>query len=208
VAELRPAGNVLEIACGTGAWIGALAAVASSVTAIDAAPEAIGIARSQITAANVRFEVADAFSWTAPDRFDTVFLAFWLSHVPASRFGPFWRQLCELVAKHGRVLLVDEHPAVRDKEDYAPGSDEIIRRRLAGGSEYRLVKVFVHPASCRPGYASSAGTATSAGTAMTGSSAKPAPSGRSRGALRRAGFTGQSDTGPPTRSGLPCESQL
>ena len=144
IAALRPAGNVLEIACGTGMWTAALAGEAATVTAIDAAPEAIGIARGRVTAATVRFEVADVFPWTAPMRYDTVFFAFWLSHVPASRFGPFWRQLRGLVAGHGRVLFVDEHPDVRGK-DYAAGSDEIIRRRLAGGSEYRLVKVFVHP---------------------------------------------------------------
>jgi 2-polyprenyl-3-methyl-5-hydroxy-6-metoxy-1,4-benzoquinol methylase len=149
VAALRPAGDVLEIACGTGLWTGALAEAAATVTAIDAAPEAIAIARGRVTAANVRFEVADVFSWTAPARFDTVFFAFWLSHVPASRFGPFWRQLHGLVAGHGRVLLVDEHPDVRGKEDYAAGSGEVIHRRLADGSEHRLVKVFVHPGQLR-----------------------------------------------------------
>ena len=86
VAALRPAGNVLEIACGTGLWTSALAGAASTVTAIDAAPEAVDIARGRVKAANVRFEVADVFSWAAAARFDTVFFAFWLSHVPASRF--------------------------------------------------------------------------------------------------------------------------
>ena len=124
VAALRPAGNVLEIACGTGLWTGALAGAASTVTAIDAAPEAIDIARGRVKAANVRFEIADVFSWAAATRFDTVFFAFWLSHVPASRSEQFWRQL--------RGLL-------------AAGSDEIIQRRLGDGSEHRLVKVFVHP---------------------------------------------------------------
>jgi len=145
VAALRPAGNVLEIACGTGMWTGALAAAATAVTAIDAAPEAVDIARSRVTAANVRFEVADVFSWTAAARFDTVFFAAWLSHVPASRFEQFWRQLRGLVTGQGRVLFVDEHPDVRGKEDYEPGSDEIIRRRLGDGSQHRLVKVFIHP---------------------------------------------------------------
>lgn len=145
VAALQPAGNVLEIACGTGVWTGALAEAAATVTAIDAAPEAIDIARGRVTAANVRFEVADVFCWDASARFDTVFFAFWLSHVPASRSGQFWRQLRGLVAGRGRVLFVDEHPDVRAKEEYAAGSDEIICRRLADGSEHRLVKVFVDP---------------------------------------------------------------
>jgi len=145
LAALRPAGNVLEIACGTGMWTRALAKVAATVTAIDAAPEAIEIARGRVRAANVRFEVADAFSWDKAARFDTIFFAFWLSHVPASRSEQFWRALRDLLANNGRVLLVDEHPDVRGKEAYAEGSDEIIHRRLADGSEYRLVKVFIHP---------------------------------------------------------------
>lgn len=145
VAALRPAGTMLEIACGTGMWTGALAAAASTVTAIDAAPEAVEIARARVKAANVRFEVADVFSWEAATRFDTIFFAFWLSHVPASRFEQFWRQLRGLVAEHGRVLLADEHLDVRGKEAYAAGSDEIIQRRLGDGSEHRLVKVFIHP---------------------------------------------------------------
>jgi 2-polyprenyl-3-methyl-5-hydroxy-6-metoxy-1,4-benzoquinol methylase len=149
VAAMRPAGNVLEIACGTGLWTSALAAAASTVTAIDAAPEAVEIARGRVKAANVRFEVADVFTWEAAGRFDIVFFAFWLSHVPASRFGQFWRQLRGLVAGPGRVLFVDEHPDVYGKEAYVAGSDEIIRRRLGDGSEHRLVKVFVHPGQLR-----------------------------------------------------------
>src|SRR5262249_59774863 len=110
VAALRPAGDVLEIACGTGLWTGALAAAATAVTAIDAAPEAVDIARSRVTAANVRFEVADVFSWTAAARFDTVFFAAWLSHVPAGRVEQFWRQLRGLAAGRGRGLVGDERP--------------------------------------------------------------------------------------------------
>src|SRR5690242_13079990 len=41
VAEMRPAGRVLEIACGTGLWTEALADWAAALTAIDAAPEVV-----------------------------------------------------------------------------------------------------------------------------------------------------------------------
>src|SRR4051794_16741285 len=59
VAPLRPAGRVLEIACGTGLWTEALVRHAESVTAIDAAPETLAIARRRVPSARVRFEVAD-----------------------------------------------------------------------------------------------------------------------------------------------------
>jgi SAM-dependent methyltransferase len=98
VAELRPAGRVLEIACGTGLWTEALAGWADTMTAIDAAPEAVAIARDRVRPASVSFEVADVFSWDPGTRFDVIFFSAWLSHVPASRFGQFWQLLGSLLA--------------------------------------------------------------------------------------------------------------
>jgi 2-polyprenyl-3-methyl-5-hydroxy-6-metoxy-1,4-benzoquinol methylase len=57
VAEMQPTGKVLEMACGTGLWTEALACLADTVTAIDAAPEAIDIARARVRSAEVTFEV-------------------------------------------------------------------------------------------------------------------------------------------------------
>jgi 2-polyprenyl-3-methyl-5-hydroxy-6-metoxy-1,4-benzoquinol methylase len=145
VAEMQPTGKVLEIACGTGLWTEALADLADTVTAIDAAPEVIDIARARVTSANVSFEVADVFSWGDGGRFDVIFFSAWLSHVPASRFNQFWQSLRELLAGNGRVLFIDEHVDEREKEVYVEGQEEIIERRLRDGSTYRVVKNFVDP---------------------------------------------------------------
>lgn len=145
VAEMRPTGTVLEIACGTGLWTEALAGLAQSVTAIDLAPEAVAIARDRVRADNVRFEVADIFSWETTARFDVIFFAAWLSHVPMSRFEEFWRLLRGLLAAGGRVLFIDQHVEGRDEETYLPGSDEIVQRQLQDGSSYRIIKNFVDP---------------------------------------------------------------
>ena len=145
VAEMRPTGTVLEIACGTGLWTEALAGVAETVTAIDLAPEAVAIARDRVRANNVRFEVADIFSWETAARFDVIFFAAWLSHVPMSRFDGFWRLLRGLLAAGGRVLFIDQHVEGRDEETYLPGSDEIVERQLQDGSRYRIIKNFVEP---------------------------------------------------------------
>jgi 2-polyprenyl-3-methyl-5-hydroxy-6-metoxy-1,4-benzoquinol methylase len=150
VAEMRPAGSVLEIACGTGLWTEALARWAGTVTAIDAAPEAVAIARDRVRPARVRFEVADVFTWDPGTRFDVIFFSAWLSHVPASRFGEFWRSLGRLLAPNGRVLFIDEHVDERGKEAYLAGRDEVIERRLRDGSTYRVIKNFVDPAEMEP----------------------------------------------------------
>jgi 2-polyprenyl-3-methyl-5-hydroxy-6-metoxy-1,4-benzoquinol methylase len=146
VAEMRPAGSVLEIACGTGLWTEALAERAEEVTAIDAAPEALAIARDRVRPSRVSFEVADVFSWDPGTRFDVIFFSAWLSHVPASRFGQFWQLLEGLLARNGRVLFIDEHVDVRGKEAYVAGRDEVVERRLSDGSTFRVIKNFVDPA--------------------------------------------------------------
>jgi hypothetical protein len=69
------------------------------------------------------------FSWAAA-RFGTIFFAFWPSLVPADRFEHCW-QFHGLVTEQGRVLFLEEHPEVRDKEAYAAGTAEIVERRLA-----------------------------------------------------------------------------
>lgn len=145
VAQLRPTGTVLEIACGTGLWTEALARWTDSLVAIDAAPEAIAIARDRVPSTRVRFEVTDAFSWTTTARFDVVFFSAWLSHVPASRFEQFWRSLRGLLAADGRVLFVDEHIDVRPKENYSSSDREIVERQLRDGSMFRIVKNFIDP---------------------------------------------------------------
>ncbi|MCU1656925.1 MAG: hypothetical protein JWO57_1581 [Pseudonocardiales bacterium] len=145
VAEMQPTGKVLEIACGTGLWTAEIAGRADTVTAIDAAPEAIEIARARVTSAKVTFEVADVFSWTTSARFDVVFFSAWLSHVPMSRLEQFWQLLRRLLVGGGRVLFIDEHVDVREKEAYVAGRDEIVERRLRDGETFGIVKNFVDP---------------------------------------------------------------
>jgi demethylmenaquinone methyltransferase/2-methoxy-6-polyprenyl-1,4-benzoquinol methylase len=139
--QLRPGGDLLEIACGTGLWTRHLAGCAATVTAVDAAPEMIELARQRVTADNVTFVTADVLTWRPPRRFDTVFFAFWLSHVPASAFGSFWSIMRGALASDGRVLFVDDQPAAAGLETYLAGSSEVVERRLRDGTRHRLIKV-------------------------------------------------------------------
>jgi len=145
VDELRPAGDVLEIAPGTGIWTEKLARLARTVTAVDAAPEMIEIARQRVHGQAVEFVVADVFEWVPPRRFDTVFFSAWLSHVPDASFATFWSLLRDWLRAEGRVVFVDELPAEAGKEAFLPGSSELVQRQLADGSRYRIVKVFRSP---------------------------------------------------------------
>ncbi|MEV7343559.1 class I SAM-dependent methyltransferase [Streptomyces sp. NPDC093544] len=135
------AGDVLELACGTGQWTGAPAARARSVTAVDSAPEVLGIARERAGSPNVEFVRADVFARRPELRRDTVFFAFWLSHVPASRLGEFWETVAAALAPHGRAVFVAE-----GAEHALEGVTSEVRS-LDDGRGYRIVKIYHEPSA-------------------------------------------------------------
>jgi demethylmenaquinone methyltransferase/2-methoxy-6-polyprenyl-1,4-benzoquinol methylase len=141
----RPAGHVLELACGPGAWTELLLRSATSVTAIDAAPEMLARAKARVGVKPVRFIHADLFHWVPSQRYDFVFFGFWLSHVPPERFEPFWSMVADCLTPAGRVFFVDD--SARTPQELIKGqASTTIRRRCADGSGFRLVKVPYQPA--------------------------------------------------------------
>jgi SAM-dependent methyltransferase len=145
VAGLGASGSVLELACGTGMWTQSLARHAAVLTALDSSPEAVAIARQRTANPTVRFVEADVFSWVVRERFDLIFFAFLLSHIPSAQLEPVLKRVGDWLALGGRVVFVDEHIRGATKEGFADGEDEIVVRVLADGSQHRLVKVFVDP---------------------------------------------------------------
>jgi SAM-dependent methyltransferase len=135
-----PTGSVLELACGPGLWTSQLLRYASDVTAVDASPEMIAIAKARVGEKRVRFIQADLFTWHPDRRYDVVFIGFWLSHVPAERFESFWSMVTDCLKPQGRVLFVDD--AYRTPAELVEGpSSSTIRRQVPDGTAYRLVKV-------------------------------------------------------------------
>src|SRR5918911_5191840 len=134
--SFRPGGDVLELACGTGMWTRRLLRHATTVTAVDAAPEMLAVAAGRFGEGRVRFVEANLFTWTPDRRYDVVFFAFWLSHVPLERFESFWSLVANCLEAHGRVFFVDD--AYRTAEELIDGaSSSTIRRRLNDGTAYR-----------------------------------------------------------------------
>ncbi|TMQ89676.1 class I SAM-dependent methyltransferase [Actinomadura soli] len=141
--ELPVVGDVLELACGTGQWTTLLAPRARPLTAIDAAPETIAIARERVAPAKVEFVCADLFDWRPGRRYDTVFFAFWLSHVPPSLAPGFWQNVADALAPDGKAVFIDNGPGEAAIEEVLAGEAvPAVRRRLDDGSEHRVVKVF------------------------------------------------------------------
>ena len=146
--DLPIAGDVLELACGTGQWTRVLAERARSVTAVDAAEETLAVARTRTGPSGVRFVRADVFSWQPTRRYDTVFFAFWLSHVPPSRLPAFWDTVAAALAPGGRVVFIDDGPEVLADEQVLTGQPSpAVLRTVGAGDTYRIVKVFHDPAT-------------------------------------------------------------
>jgi SAM-dependent methyltransferase len=146
IDELPITGDILELACGSGRWTPLLAARARSVTAVDAAPEMLAMARQRVGNLPVEFIEADVFAWEPPRRYDTVFFAFWLTHVPLARFAAFWSMVGSALAPGGRVCFVDDTDRERAGERVvADQATPAVWRRLRDGSEHRVVKVFYKP---------------------------------------------------------------
>jgi SAM-dependent methyltransferase len=142
----RPAGSVLELACGPGVWTPQLLRHASDVTAVDASREMLAIAaRSVPSGPPVRFVEADLFTWEPDRRYDVVFMGFWLSHVPAERFESFFGRVAAALAPRGRVFFADDGYRTPDELIEGPASSTI-QRRTPDGTAYRIVKVPHDPA--------------------------------------------------------------
>lgn len=162
VDAIRIDGDVLELAGGTGAWTVELARVARTVTYVDGAPEMAALARAKLPERAVTFEIADLFSYRPSRRFDVVFFAAWLSHVPDSQFDAFWAVVDECLVPNGRVLFLDELPARAHLEPAPFDSDDgpLATRTLSDGSQHVIVKKFWEPHALEARLAAIGWTAT------------------------------------------------
>jgi demethylmenaquinone methyltransferase/2-methoxy-6-polyprenyl-1,4-benzoquinol methylase len=146
--RFAPAGDVLELAAGTGIWTSRLVGYADRLTAVDASPEVLERNRAKLPPdAPAEHVVADLFAWEPPRAFDVCFFSFWLSHVPRLRLAGFWDMVGRALEPDGRVFLIDNaHTDVGDPRHTIGMADEAARRNLADGREFDIVKRFWSPA--------------------------------------------------------------
>jgi SAM-dependent methyltransferase len=144
-------GSVLEIGCGSGLWTRRLAPRAARYVALDASPAMLELNQARIGDAPVEFVLADAFRWQPGhgDRFDLIFIGFFLSHVPPELFAGWWTRMAAWLAHGGRVCFVDDvagpnRPAAGDRPEAGPGYAH--HRRLGGSRRYTIVKVYYEAA--------------------------------------------------------------
>ena len=86
------------------------------------------------------------FDWQPEERYDTVFFAFWLSHIPPGRFESFWETLRSALTNRGRVLFVDTGPDEVHFERFVSGPGiPMVERQLRDGTLHKVVKMLYGP---------------------------------------------------------------
>lgn len=148
VDQFKPAGDVLELACGTGIWTQFLTQFANSITAVDASPEVMAVNKERTKSDKVKYVEADLFNWQADKKYDVVFFAFWLSHVPPERFAGFWKTVEKALKPEGRVFFIDsrfEQTSTANDHVLNNPQETVITRKLNDGREFNIVKVFYEP---------------------------------------------------------------
>lgn len=142
-------GSVLELACGTGVWTRPLSQRADRLHAVDASAEVIELNRARLPEGHcpVTFEQADLFDWEPSECYDSVFFSFWLTHVPAGRFGAFWELVDRALVPGGQFFLLDNAGPynITDGLD-DPLGPGVTRRQLADGREFDIVKQYYEAA--------------------------------------------------------------
>jgi SAM-dependent methyltransferase len=141
---LAPAGEVLELACGTGIWTRELRRISSALTALDGSPEMIALNRAKIGDAAIRYHCADLFTWEPDRQVDLVFFAFWISHVPPTLLGAFLEKAARATKPGGHVFIVDE-PKTGQRFSGENFEGVYQQRSVQDGRTFQIVKVYYDP---------------------------------------------------------------
>ena len=141
------AGEIVELAAGTG-WWSPLLASRGELSLYDTSPAALDRARERLVAHGLRAHLHVRDAWEEPDRqVDGLFTGFWLSHVPRERLEEFLALCRRWLKPGGRLAFIDSlaDPASGAADHPMPADDRAIRR-LDDGREFTIVKIFYSPA--------------------------------------------------------------
>jgi demethylmenaquinone methyltransferase/2-methoxy-6-polyprenyl-1,4-benzoquinol methylase len=144
--ELPIAGEIVELAAGTG-WWSPLLASKGELSMYDGAPAPLERARERLVAHRLRAHLHVRDAWAEPDRaVDAVFMGFWLSHVPRARLDDFLGVVRRWLRPGGTFAFIDSLPDPQSSAaDHPAPADDASLRRLDDGREFTIVKVYYEP---------------------------------------------------------------
>ncbi|GHO42169.1 hypothetical protein KSX_03320 [Ktedonospora formicarum] len=143
VAQLHAfhlAGDVLELAAGTGIWTQQLLRSASTITSVDASAEMLTVNQAKVASPRVTYVLADLFSWQPERVYDALFFGFWLSHVPREQLDTFLHSCWTWLRPGGKIFFVDDAVGPTLAPDTLSRSGQIETRILHDGRSFEIVK--------------------------------------------------------------------
>ncbi|HUG48047.1 MAG TPA: class I SAM-dependent methyltransferase [Candidatus Limnocylindria bacterium] len=141
--HLPLAGEIVELAAGTG-WWSPLLAQKGELWLYDAVPEMLEPARERLLAHSLAAHIHVRDAWQRADRqVDALFTGFWLPHVPSGRLIEFF-DIVSGWLKPGATYAFIEEPT-GDRHGSA-GTTELVRLE-AGGRQFALPEAHHPPAA-------------------------------------------------------------
>lgn len=140
--------TVLEIACGTGYWTGRIAEAATSILATDINESVVDIARHKVSGENIRFAVADMYTFVPEQPFQALFGGFIWSHILLQDLDPLLDKLRSFLYSGASFAFIDSNPVAGTKHalDQIAKIDEhgntFQLRQLENGSSHLVLKNF------------------------------------------------------------------
>jgi demethylmenaquinone methyltransferase/2-methoxy-6-polyprenyl-1,4-benzoquinol methylase len=140
--SLPIAGEIVELAAGTG-WWSTLLASKGQLWLYDVSDEVLDFARQKLMAHGMRAHIHIRDAWAEPDRqVDVVFCGAWLSHVRRKRLPEFLAIVRRWLKPGGLFAFIDE----AGDRSFAETADEHEPRVLNDGREFSIIKVYYEPA--------------------------------------------------------------
>lgn len=140
--------TVLEFACGTGYWTERIGKVAKSVHATDVNKSVIDIAEKRRNLGNIRYKVADMYSFESEGKYDGFFGGFIWSHIKIQDLDKFMASLKRWIKAKGKIAFIDSNPLKSTNHDLKRivKSDDFgntyQKRTVKSGDEYLVLKNF------------------------------------------------------------------
>jgi demethylmenaquinone methyltransferase/2-methoxy-6-polyprenyl-1,4-benzoquinol methylase len=143
---------ILEPAAGTGNWTLYLARRAERVVVLEQSRSMIECNRHRVKAAGLEqrvvYEQTDLLSWTPAGAYDSIFIAFWLAHLPSLLLDVFLRLVASTLIPGGCLAILEGRRAGRQrspKQGTYRLDDETELRTLNDGRTFRVVNCLFDP---------------------------------------------------------------
>jgi demethylmenaquinone methyltransferase/2-methoxy-6-polyprenyl-1,4-benzoquinol methylase len=137
------AGEIVELAAGTG-WWSPLLATKGDVSLYDAAAAPLDRARERLVAHGLRAHLHVRDAWEVADRrVDALFTGFWISHVERHRLADFLAVVRGWLKPGGLFAFIDSLPdPASGAVDHPAPRDDRASRRLDDGRTFTVTKVY------------------------------------------------------------------